>query len=196
MRKKVLIIGAGGIGSWVAISLALKGNYSITVFDGDKVDESNLNRLPFKGKVGECKTDALREFLKDNIATNYELKAFALYFNANNSALADRDYDIVVDCTDDFSSQKLVWEWCSNLPGTQYLRVGSRGNHFTIQTELSVWDDGFREPHRCGVHIEQNSEVQQMLGSIVTFIIDNYSEGFSVMSSMTVEKLLSEILGK
>ena len=62
--EKVVIMGAGGIGSWVALDLALIGVEHLVIIDPDTVEEHNLNRTPFKeNHVGLPKVVALKELI-------------------------------------------------------------------------------------------------------------------------------------
>ena len=56
----VTVIGCGGVGAWVAIDLAMSGVRKLTLFDHDKLEIHNLNRLPFSAlNVGKPKTEVL-----------------------------------------------------------------------------------------------------------------------------------------
>lgn len=64
LNKRVRIIGAGAIGSWVTLSLAKMGVKSLKVIDFDKVEKENLNSQFYRGHdVGEYKVDALRSLV-------------------------------------------------------------------------------------------------------------------------------------
>jgi len=60
----VLVIGVGGVGSWVALNFALIGVQNLTLVDADKIDTSNLNRTMFKtSNVGQYKTVAMKDLI-------------------------------------------------------------------------------------------------------------------------------------
>lgn len=60
----VMVIGVGGVGSWVALNFALIGVSTITLIDADKIDVSNLNRTMFKtSNVGQYKTVAMKDLI-------------------------------------------------------------------------------------------------------------------------------------
>ncbi len=62
--EKVTVIGVGGVGSWVALNLALVGTPTMILIDHDIIEESNLNRTPFKiTQVGRPKVEALAELI-------------------------------------------------------------------------------------------------------------------------------------
>ena len=66
-KKKVLVCGVGGVGSFVAEALARSGIGKITLCDFDVIDESNLNRqlMTTKKNIGEVKTEVLKRRLED-----------------------------------------------------------------------------------------------------------------------------------
>lgn len=78
-EKIAIVVGLGGIGSWVAIDLALIGVGTLILFDDDKIESSNLNRTLFKlSQVGEYKTKAVKQLISERrknilVITNEEL---------------------------------------------------------------------------------------------------------------------------
>ncbi len=78
-EKIAIVVGLGGIGSWVAIDLALIGIGTLILFDDDKIESSNLNRTLFKlSQVGEYKTKAVKQLISERrknilVITNEEL---------------------------------------------------------------------------------------------------------------------------
>jgi len=101
-KKKVLICGVGGVGSFVAEALSRSGIGSLTLCDFDVVDESNLNRqlMTTRANIGENKTQVLKERLelisecKIDIIDEYIDEKFKL-----------KKYDYVVDCIDSLNSK-------------------------------------------------------------------------------------------
>ena len=78
-EKIAIVVGLGGIGSWVAVDLALIGIGTLILFDDDKIESSNLNRTIFKlSQVGEFKTKAVKQLIAERrknilVITNEEL---------------------------------------------------------------------------------------------------------------------------
>lgn len=101
-KKKVLICGVGGVGSFVAEGLARSGVGHITLCDFDIIDESNLNRqlMTSKSNIGEVKTEVLKRRLlevsdsKVDVLNEYIDETFKL-----------KKYDYVVDCIDSLNSK-------------------------------------------------------------------------------------------
>ena len=110
---RVLVIGAGGLGSPVLHYLAAAGVGRIGVVDDDTVDETNLQRQTIfaTSDVGKQKASVAAERLR---ALNplVAIDAFPLRFEAGNARELVHPYDVVVDCTDRFSTRYLVNDAC------------------------------------------------------------------------------------
>ena len=97
--KAALVIGLGGIGSWVAIDLALVGVGTIMLYDNDKIELTNLNRTLFKqSQIGEHKTKAVTELIAerrlDILVVTFEEMFHSVYLKKFESV------DYIFDCTD------------------------------------------------------------------------------------------------
>ncbi|MCL6448573.1 MAG: HesA/MoeB/ThiF family protein [Armatimonadetes bacterium] len=113
LAGKVLLIGAGGLGSPAAYYLAAAGVGGLGLIDPDVVELSNLQRqiLHNTGDLGRPKVDSAREKL---LALNPDLKieAVAGAFTRENAAALIARYDFVIDCTDNFPARYLLNEVC------------------------------------------------------------------------------------
>src|SRR5271170_2347893 len=108
-RGRVLIVGAGGLGSPVLQYLAGAGVGYLGVVDADTLDASNLHRQPIfsLANVGEEKVElALAAVKRINPTVHVELHATRL--DANNALALIRGYDVVVDCSDNFRTKYLI----------------------------------------------------------------------------------------
>ena len=106
---KILVVGAGGLGSPVSLYLAAAGVGTIGMVDFDVVDESNLQRQVLFGmeQIGKSKLQSAEERLKNlNPYTNINLHEVAL--SSENALEIIKNYDIVVDGTDNFPTRYLV----------------------------------------------------------------------------------------
>ena len=112
-RAKVLIIGAGGLGSPAALYLAAAGVGTLGLVDGDVVDLSNLQRqiLHTTATVGVPKVESGRQMLA---ALNPEVtvKAYQENVTADNIMRFLPDYDLILDGSDNFSTRFLVNDAC------------------------------------------------------------------------------------
>jgi len=108
-RGRVLIVGAGGLGSPVLQYLAGAGVGCLGVVDADTLDASNLHRQPIfaLADVGEQKVElALAAVKRINPTVHVELHAARL--DADNALELIRGYDVVVDCSDNFRTKYLI----------------------------------------------------------------------------------------
>lgn len=112
-RAKVLIIGAGGLGSPAALYLAAAGVGTLGLVDGDVVDLSNLQRqiLHNTATVGAPKVESGRHMLA---ALNPEItiKTYQENVTAENIMRFLPDYDLILDGSDNFSTRFLVNDAC------------------------------------------------------------------------------------
>ena len=110
---KVLVVGTGGLGCPVSLYLAAAGVGTIGMVDFDVVDESNLQRqvLFDMGQIGKSKLKSAQERLNNlNPYTNFILHEVAL--SSENALDIIKDYDMVVDGTDNFPTRYLVNDAC------------------------------------------------------------------------------------
>lgn len=107
--SRVLLVGAGGLGSPVALYLAAAGVGTLGLVDFDAVDLSNLQRQILHGSaaVGSSKIDSARDRLRD-INPNVEVETYETRFASDNALEIARGYDLIVDGTDNFATRYLV----------------------------------------------------------------------------------------
>ena len=110
---KVLVIGAGGLGSSVLFHLASSGIGTIGIVDNDCVEISNLQRqiLHFTSDISIKKTESAARKLKD-LNPSVDIKIYDTFFDESNAAEILKDYDFVLDCTDNFASKVLMNSVC------------------------------------------------------------------------------------
>jgi sulfur-carrier protein adenylyltransferase/sulfurtransferase len=108
-ESSVLLVGAGGLGSPVALYLAAAGVGKLGLVDFDAVDLSNLHRQILHGSagVGSSKIASARDRLRD-INPNVEIEAYETRFAPGNALEIARGYDLIVDGTDNFATRYLV----------------------------------------------------------------------------------------
>jgi molybdopterin/thiamine biosynthesis adenylyltransferase len=113
VNAKVLIIGAGGLGSPAALYLASAGVGRITLADGDTVDLTNLQRqiLHTQERVGQAKALSGQTALR---GVNPEVHVQAIASHVAGEALAAlvADADVVLDCCDNFATRHAVNRAC------------------------------------------------------------------------------------
>lgn len=106
VRSKVLVVGTGGVGGYVAEMLARCGIGTLGIMDFDKVDISNLNRqiIALHSTIGKSKVEVLKERILD-INPNCRVIAIAQKFSLQNIDVLDGEWDFVVDAIDSFEDK-------------------------------------------------------------------------------------------
>jgi molybdopterin/thiamine biosynthesis adenylyltransferase len=113
-RARVLLVGAGGLGSPLALYLAAAGVGTIGIVDDDAVSLSNLQRqvLHATGDVGRPKTDSAAEAL-GRVNPHVAVEAHRVRLDARNAGAIIEAYDIVADGSDSFATRYLVADACA-----------------------------------------------------------------------------------
>ena len=142
---KVLVVGAGGLGSPVSLYLAAAGVGAIGMVDFDLVDESNLQRQVLFGMehIGKSKLQSAEERLKNlNPYTKIILHEVAL--SSENALEIIKNYDIVVDGTDNFPTRYLVNDACVILG-----KPNVYGSIYRFDGQVSVFNYDSGPCYRC-----------------------------------------------
>lgn len=137
--SKVLIIGIGGVGSWVAEALARTGIGSMTLVDLDDICVTNINRqvLAVSSTVGQFKVDVMKKRVLD-IHPQCEVDTKQCFFNPKNlSNIFDRDYDFVIDACDDFTNKCYLIEYCRNNKIPLVVMGGAGGKTDPLQIRVT-----------------------------------------------------------
>ena len=145
LRSKVLLIGAGGLGSPTAIYLAAAGVGTLGLMDGDIVDVSNLQRqiLHTTANVGRPKVESGSEMIR---ALNPDVNVIALPARIDVDNVMDiiKDYDLVVDGSDNFDTRYLVNDACY-LAG----KTNVHGSIFQFEGMATVFAPNEGPCYRC-----------------------------------------------
>lgn len=145
---RVLVIGAGGLGSPVCMYLCAAGVGKLGIVDADSVSLSNLQRQILHGTddLGRMKVESAAEKLA-SINGDVEVVTYKLFFNEENGGEILKDYDVVVDCTDSACSRRTVAGVCERM-GKPYV-FGSvsrfQGMVFTYVPGSAGYGDIFTE---------------------------------------------------
>jgi molybdopterin/thiamine biosynthesis adenylyltransferase/rhodanese-related sulfurtransferase len=110
LESKVLLLGAGGLGSPAALYLAAAGVGTLGIIDNDVVDASNLQRQILHGedRVGTSKVDSAEKTIKNLNPDVQVVKYDERLTSANVDRIFDRGWDVVVDGLDNFPTRYLV----------------------------------------------------------------------------------------
>ncbi len=142
---RVLIIGAGGLGSPVALYLAAAGIGTIGLVDFDVVDVTNLQRQLLHGTadVGRPKLDSARDRLRE-INPHVQVELHHTRLTSANALEILRGYDVVVDGTDNFATRYLTNDACVLLG-----KPNVYGSIFRFEGQVSVFSVGDAPCYRC-----------------------------------------------
>jgi len=142
---RVLLVGAGGLGSPAGMYLAAAGVGTLGIVDFDAVDSTNLQRqlLHGTGDVGRSKLDSARDRLSD-VNPNVEVVLHELRLTSDNAMDVLEPYDIVVDGTDNFPTRYLVNDACALLG-----KPNIYGSIFRFEGQVSVFDAAHGPCYRC-----------------------------------------------
>lgn len=139
-RAKVIMIGAGGLGAPLGLYLAAAGVGRIGMVDFDVVDASNLQRQVIHGThdLGRKKLDSAADRMRD-INPNIQIDKFDTSLTSENALEILKDYDVVVDGTDNFPTRYLVNDACVLLK-----KPNVYGSIFRFEGQATVfaYEDG------------------------------------------------------
>jgi adenylyltransferase/sulfurtransferase len=142
---RILLIGAGGLGSPLAMYLAAAGIGKLGLVDFDVVDTSNLQRqvIHKTSNIGKSKLQSAREFITE-VNPNVEVVAYEAAFTSENAMAIAREYDIIIDGTDNFPTRYLVND-VSVLLG----KPNVYGSIFRFEGQASVFAADRGPCYRC-----------------------------------------------
>ena len=142
---KVLIIGTGGLGSPSSLYLAAAGVGTLGLVDFDTVDETNLHRqILFSEKdVGASKVERAKERLRET-NPNVIIRTYEEQLTSQNALEIFKDYDIIVDGTDNFPTRYLTNDACVMLG-----KPNVYASVFRFEGQATVFDAKNGPCYRC-----------------------------------------------
>lgn len=145
MNGKVLIIGAGGLGAPAAMYLAAAGVGTIGIVDADEVDLSNLQRQIIHGTadIGKAKVKSAKETM-EAMNPDVTVKTYRMFVDSTNIRELIREYDFVIDGTDNFPAKFLINDACV-LEGKPFSHAGI----IRFKGQLMTYVPGKGPCYRC-----------------------------------------------
>ncbi|MBI4418838.1 MAG: HesA/MoeB/ThiF family protein, partial [Ignavibacteriales bacterium] len=143
--SSVLIVGAGGLGSPVALYLAAAGVGAIGLVDFDNVEVTNLQRqiLHTTPAVGKSKLESARDRI-EAINPHIAVRTHAARLDRGNALDIVRAYDVIIDATDNFASRYLINDACAMLG-----KPDVYGSVFRFEGQVSVFHVDKGSCYRC-----------------------------------------------
>ena len=116
LQSRVLVVGAGGLGSPMLLYLAAAGVGTIGIIDNDRVDLTNLQRqiVHATERVGDLKVDSARATLAA-VNDGIRVETHPMRLDPDNAAEVIAGYDLVADGSDNFATRYLLTELCFRL---------------------------------------------------------------------------------
>ncbi|MFP6906985.1 MAG: molybdopterin-synthase adenylyltransferase MoeB [Verrucomicrobiota bacterium] len=141
----ILLIGAGGLGSPLAMYLSAAGIGKLGIVDSDVVDASNLQRqvIHHSGDVGQPKIHSARRNIQ-GINPHVEVETYDTYISSANALELIRPYDLVIDGTDNFPTRYCVNDACVLLG-----KPNIYGSIFRFEGQASVFWAEHGPCYRC-----------------------------------------------
>jgi molybdopterin/thiamine biosynthesis adenylyltransferase/rhodanese-related sulfurtransferase len=146
LKSKVLLLGAGGLGSPAALYLAAAGVGTLGLVDGDTVDASNLQRqiLHATSRVGTYKVDSAEIAIRD-LNPDVNVIKFQERLDSSNVERIFKDFDVIVDGCDNFPTRYLV-----NDASVFMKKPVSHGSIFRFDGQVTTFMPGTGGPcYRC-----------------------------------------------
>lgn len=126
-KKRVIIFGIGGVGSWCAESLVRSGIRNLTIVDSDRVCATNVNRqlLATTRTIGKVKTEVLKERLLE-INPKAEITALQkIYSPETSESFALHSYDFIIDAIDSLSNKVHLIQTATKTNATFFSSMGA-----------------------------------------------------------------------
>lgn len=143
-NAKVLVIGAGGLGSPALMYLAAAGVGTLGIVEFDEVDESNLHRQIIHGQadLGRSKAESARDSIAD-VNPFVQVNLHQTHLTSDNALGIFADYDLILDGTDNFATRYLVND-AAVLQGKPYVW----GSIFRFEGQASVFWEAYGPNYR------------------------------------------------
>ncbi len=144
-KAKVLCIGLGGLGTPVCLYLAKAGIGTIGLVDGDSIECSNLPRqiLYSENDIGRYKVDVCAEQLQ-RITPDCRVHIHQEYLSQANALTIINDYDMVIDCCDNFATRYLINDACCQLN-----KINISASIFKYNAMLCIFPGNSGPCYRC-----------------------------------------------
>ncbi len=156
LNAHILIIGAGGLGAPAAMYLAAAGVGSITIYDDDEVDLSNLQRqiAHYTNDIGTDKVISTQQTL-NNINPDVKVTAIKQRLTGDALLLAVSQVDVVLDCSDNFATRFAINRAC-----VQHKKPLVSGAAIRFEGQVSVFSATDTSPCYHCLYTESGEELQ------------------------------------
>ncbi len=181
-KSSVVAIGAGGVMSQIAPTLARKGIGKMTILDADIVEASNLNRQRFYERdIGKNKALVLAENLRSECIAATEIRGFAVRFEEAVARNIDLGCDVAICGVDNNPARVAVSRYfrAKRLPAI-FIGVSRDGDHGYVFTQASsgpcigcVYPDMINDDHYPCPGTPAIADILQTVGAIAVYAVDS-----------------------
>jgi molybdopterin/thiamine biosynthesis adenylyltransferase len=181
-QAKVLVVGAGGLGCPVLQYLAAAGVGKISVIEFDMVDESNLQRQVLYGSsdVGKLKSIIAKNRL-EHLNSFCEFEIINLRLDASNALIVLKDFDVIVDATDNFETRYIINDSCVILDKPMV-----HGAIYKYEGVISVFNYKGGPTYRCFNPLQEKDNYKNPLPAQVGL--------FGVLPGITGTYMANEVI--
>jgi molybdopterin-synthase adenylyltransferase len=189
LQSRVLVVGAGGLGSPLLLYLAAAGVGTLGIIDNDEVDLSNLQRqiVHATESIGIAKVESARRTLT-HINPEVKIEAHGVRLDDKNAAALVGNYDLVADGSDNFATRYLLNDLCYRL---RKPLVGAALSPF--EGQLSTFKAYLGPPHPCYRCLFREAPPPDSVPRCETAGILGAIAG--VMGTLQATEVLKELLG-
>lgn len=186
-KAKVIVIGVGGLGSIISLYLVASGVGVVGLVDKDVVSISNLQRqvLYREDEVGLSKLNQAKQTL-NRLNSNVKILPFNCFLNKSNAKDIIKDFDIVIDATDNYQTRYLINDTCLNL--NKPFIYGSIGD---TKGQLAVFNYG--ENPSCYRDLFPNQKELEQRGNVNKGVMGVLP---AIVGSMEVNEAIKMITNK
>ncbi|MFK7077555.1 ThiF family adenylyltransferase [Flavobacterium oreochromis] len=181
---KVLVVGAGGLGCPVLQNLAAMGIGTLGIIDGDLIEETNLHRqlLYTFEDCGQSKSKIAKNVLKRS-NPNLDIHCYSVYLSEFNAYELIKQYDVIVDCTDEIKIRYLINDICLV---TKKPFVYASIHKFQGQLSVFNYDNG--PSYRCLFPEQESSIIPNCVTGGVLGVLPN------ILGAMQASEVIKIIL--
>lgn len=187
-ESSAMVIGVGGIGSWIALNLALIGVGTIILIDPDKLESSNLNRTLYRmDQIDSFKTKAINQLIAER---RPDTIVFTIEDYFQSQHLEKYEVEYVFDATDNLASRQMIKE-SGNDFNTPYCKCGYDGFQATIS--INEFESGRWGEDGSYTAVPSFFGTPQILSAIAVIEMLLVNEHNSSKTNFNVKKLLNKI---
>jgi molybdopterin-synthase adenylyltransferase len=190
MGARVLVVGAGGLGSPLLLYLAAAGVGTLGIVDFDRVELANLHRqvVHASDRIGALKVDSAAEALAE-INPEVRIERHALRLTADNARAVVEGYDLVADGSDSFATRDAVHAACLALGRTLV-----SGSVQGLDGQLTTYKAHLGPPHPCFRCLFADAPAADALPSCAQGGVLGPAAG--VIGTLQAVEVVKELLGK